>query len=76
MQILSFTALIEVDEDSGLYVGSVPQLPGAHSEAETLDELKANLEVAVRLALDEMRARGEEPEHTQFVGTQLIRIVA
>lgn len=35
-----FTVVIEKDED-GIYVTSVPELPGCHTQVETLDELKA-----------------------------------
>jgi len=37
-----FTAVIEKCSDTGLYIGSVPGFPGAHSQAETLDELNKN----------------------------------
>jgi len=35
----TFTAYVEWDPDMKLYVGSVPGIPGAHTQAETLDEL-------------------------------------
>ncbi len=38
-----FTAIIEKCSDTGLYVGYVPGFPGAHTQAETLDELHSNL---------------------------------
>ena len=40
----TFTAVIERDADTGLYVGWVPGFPGAHSQGETLDELRPRLE--------------------------------
>lgn len=39
----TYTAVIERCPDTGLYVGYVPGFPGAHSQAESLDELNANL---------------------------------
>jgi len=39
--VRSFTAVVERDTDTGLYVGHVPGFPGAHSQAESLDELTA-----------------------------------
>jgi predicted RNase H-like HicB family nuclease len=49
----SFTAVVEKCLDTGLYVGYVPNFPGAHSQAETLDELYRNLhEVIEMLRLD------------------------
>ncbi len=38
-----FTAVIEKDPETGLFVGYVPGFPGAHSQGATLDELNANL---------------------------------
>jgi predicted RNase H-like HicB family nuclease len=38
-----YTAMIERDPVTGLYVGYVPGFPGAHSQGETLDELNQNL---------------------------------
>jgi hypothetical protein len=35
----TFTAVVERDPVTGLLVGYVPGFPGAHSEADTLDEL-------------------------------------
>ena len=39
----NFSAVIERDPDTGLFVGFVPGFPGAHSQGATLDELNANL---------------------------------
>ena len=39
----NFTAVVERDPVTGLLVGYVPGFPGAHSQAESLDELNANL---------------------------------
>ena len=49
----TFTAVIERDTDTGLYVGFVPGLPGAHTQAETLDELNANLKEVVEMLLED-----------------------
>jgi predicted RNase H-like HicB family nuclease len=40
----TFTAVIELDPDTGLFVGYVPGWPGAHSQGATVDELRQNLE--------------------------------
>ncbi|MEW6195221.1 MAG: type II toxin-antitoxin system HicB family antitoxin [Bacteroidota bacterium] len=39
----TFTAYIEWDPETKLYVGIIPGVPGAHTQAETLDELNSNL---------------------------------
>ena len=36
MKNSSFTAYIEKDPESGLFVGIVPEVPGSHTQAETL----------------------------------------
>ncbi|GAB4494902.1 MAG: type II toxin-antitoxin system HicB family antitoxin [Anaerolineales bacterium] len=61
-----FTAVIEKDPDTGYYVGYIPGFPGAHSQAETLDELRANLQEVVEMLLED----GEPRLESQFVGTQ------
>ena len=47
-----FTAVVEKCPDTGLYVGYVPGFPGAHSQAETLDELRQNLKEVVEMLSD------------------------
>lgn len=54
----TLTAFIERDPESGWYIGSIPQLPGAHSQAATLDELRDNLAVAARLVIADMLEHG------------------
>lgn len=66
----NFTAVIERDADTGLYVGWVPGFPGAHSQGETLDELQANLREVIEMLLEE----GEPKLESQFVGTQTVEV--
>jgi predicted RNase H-like HicB family nuclease len=51
---LSFTAYIEKDPESNMYVGTVPTLPGAHTFAETIDDLRSKLVEVIALCLEEM----------------------
>ena len=66
-------AYIEKDPETGLYVAIVPGIPGAHTEAETLDDLQTNLKEVVELCLEEMDAetRNQLPE---FVGLQQVEV--
>ena len=48
----TFTAVIERDAATGLLVGYVPGFPGAHSQAETLDELNGNLREVISMLLE------------------------
>lgn len=66
----TYVAVIERDVDTGYYVGYVPNFPGAHSQAETLDELYANLREVIELLLED----GEPTLEAEFVGTQVIAI--
>jgi predicted RNase H-like HicB family nuclease len=45
--------VIERCPDTGLYVGHIPGFPGAHSQAETLDELNANLREVIEMLLED-----------------------
>ncbi|MCR5347348.1 MAG: type II toxin-antitoxin system HicB family antitoxin [Fretibacterium sp.] len=47
-----YTMLIERDEE-GWYVGSVPSLPGCHTQGRTIDELISNMEEALSLYAEE-----------------------
>jgi predicted RNase H-like HicB family nuclease len=49
-----FTAHIEKDTETGLYMGYVSSLPAAHTQAETLDELYKNLEEVIALCTEEL----------------------
>ena len=51
---MNFTAYIEKDTESGMYVGTVPTIPGAHTFAETIDDLREKLVEVITLRLDEM----------------------
>ncbi|MYB56879.1 MAG: type II toxin-antitoxin system HicB family antitoxin [Gemmatimonadetes bacterium] len=65
---MPFTAVIEYCKNTGLYVGYVPDFPGAHSQGKTLDELNRNLKEVLEMLLED----GEPYLDTEFVGTQQI----
>jgi predicted RNase H-like HicB family nuclease len=71
---MTFTAYVEYDEATKLYVGTVPSVAGAHSQATTLDELQANLQEVLELILEDRAANGEAIEPQAFVGIQQISI--
>lgn len=66
----TYTAVIERDPETGLYVGYVPGFPGAHSQGESLDELHANLEEVIAMLTED----GEPPLEGEFIGTHTIRV--
>ena len=66
----TFTAIVERDRDTQLYIGYVPGFPGAHSQGETLDELQENLREVIEMLLED-----EKPIfQTEFVGIQQIAV--
>jgi predicted RNase H-like HicB family nuclease len=65
-----FTAIIEKDIDTNLYVGYVPGFVGAHSQGETLDELRENLQEVIEMLLEDQDISIE----AEFVGTQQIAV--
>ncbi|MGB7709714.1 MAG: type II toxin-antitoxin system HicB family antitoxin [Microcoleus sp.] len=66
----TFTAIIEKDSDTKLYIGYIPGFPGAHSQGETLDELHENLREVIEMLLEDDTLVIQ----TEFIGTQQIVI--
>ncbi|HLM76349.1 MAG TPA: type II toxin-antitoxin system HicB family antitoxin, partial [Polyangiaceae bacterium] len=58
------------DAQTGLFVGYIPGWPGAHSQGETIDELRTNLEEVIKMLLED----GEPQLESEFVGTQTLRV--
>ena len=68
----TFSAYVEWDPEAKLYVGTVPGVAGAHTQAAILDELRANLKEVLELCLEEYRGSLDELPH--FVGLQQIEV--
>ncbi len=66
----NFAAIVERDPVTGLLVGYVPGFPGAHSQAESLDELNVNLREVVAMLLED----GEPKLEAEFVVTQRVAV--
>lgn len=66
----AYTAVVERCSDTGLYVGYVPGFSGAHSQGETLDELRENLREVIEMLLED----GDPILETEFVGIQTIQV--
>jgi predicted RNase H-like HicB family nuclease len=70
---LKFAVIVEKDEE-GYYVASVPELPGCHTQAKTLDELMARVKEAIIAYLE---AEGHEPkEGSELIGFQIVEVSA
>lgn len=66
----TYSAVIERDPETGLFVGFVPGFPGAHSQGATLDELNANLREVLSMLLED----GEPILESEFVGVQNVPV--
>ena len=66
----TFNIIVERDPDTGLYVGSVPGWPGAHSQGDTLDELEKNIQEVIVMLLED----GDPKLESEFVGLQTIQV--
>ena len=73
MRSFKFTAEITKDKEINQYIGFVPGLPGAHSQASTMDELYLNLQEVVQLCLEELTEE-EIAELPDFIGFQQISV--
>ena len=64
----AFNVIIERDTE-GYYVATVPELPGCHTQAKSLDKLMDRVREATQLCLE---VKGEETGAQEFVGVQRI----
>jgi predicted RNase H-like HicB family nuclease len=70
MPMTTYTAVVERDAETGLYVGHVPGFPGAHFQAGTLDELNAILAEVIAILSED----GPPTLEADFVGTQTVKV--
>ena len=68
----AFNVVIERDTD-GLYVASVPALPGCYTQAHTREELMKRVREVIALHIEEL---GEEAEPLEFVSVEQVTIAA
>ncbi|MBP7588669.1 MAG: type II toxin-antitoxin system HicB family antitoxin [Thermoanaerobaculia bacterium] len=67
-----FDVVVERDEE-GIYVASVPALPGCHTQARSLDELMERVREAIALCLE---VEGDEVSKLDFIGVQRVSVPA
>ena len=66
----TFNVLIEQDED-GLYVVSVPDIPGCYTQGKTIPQVIERIKEAIELCLE---ADGEEIIPMKFVALQKVEV--
>jgi predicted RNase H-like HicB family nuclease len=57
-QLMRYTVILQKEEDGG-YVATVPVLPGCVSQGDTRQEALKNIEEAIEVYLQDVRAAGE-----------------
>jgi len=55
---MRYTVILQKEEDGG-YVATVPVLPGCVSQGHTRDEALKNIEEAIEVYVEDVRAAGE-----------------
>ena len=68
---MKFGVVVEKDCD-GYYVASVPELPGCHTQAKTLDEVMKRIKEAIQACLEVDGLKGEGS--TELVGVQFVEV--
>jgi predicted RNase H-like HicB family nuclease len=67
-----FHVVVERDAE-GYFVGSVPSIPGCHTQAKSLDDLMARVREAIALNLE---ADGDDIGGLEFIGVQRVTVDA
>ncbi len=71
MKTEQFTVYIEQDED-GIFIGSIPSIPGCHAEGKTQVEMLKNLDEVLELCLRNVNKK--EIMKTKFIGIQNLEL--
>ncbi len=66
---MRFDVVVRRDED-GYYIASVPELPGCHTQAKSLDELMTRIKEAILLCLETEGCSTA----SSFVGVQVVEV--
>lgn len=67
-----FHVVVERDAE-GYFVGSVPSIPGCHTQAKSLDELMVRVKEAIALNLE---VDGDDIDSLEFIGVQRVTVDA
>jgi len=65
-----FNVIIERDSE-GFFVASVPELPGCHTQAKSLDKLMERIKEAIELCLE---VEDVQDKPLEFIGVQRVLV--
>jgi predicted RNase H-like HicB family nuclease len=66
----AYNYVVEKCSDTGMFVGYVPGFPGAHSQGESIDELRTNMQEVVEMLVED----GEPELEAEFIGTETVKV--
>jgi len=66
----TFSVIIERDSE-GFFIASVPELPGCHTQAKSLDNLMLRIKEAIELCLE---VEDIQDKPLEFIGVQRVLI--
>lgn len=70
MATMLLNAVIERDLETGLLVGSVPGIPGAHTQGRSIEEVRANLKEVLEL----LKAQDALRPESEFIATTALTL--
>jgi predicted RNase H-like HicB family nuclease len=73
MRKISLPVVIEQDED-GIFIASVPSLPGCHTQAKNIDTLLVRIKEAIELYLEANGKDIEIVKRMKFMGLQHVEV--
>jgi predicted RNase H-like HicB family nuclease len=72
---MKFSVIVEKDED-GYYVASVPELPGCHTQAKTLDAVMERIKEAIQIYLEAETEDLKTSKRNELIGVQFVEVPA
>jgi predicted RNase H-like HicB family nuclease len=75
MKEQQFSILITEDE-TGMLVGRVPELPGCHTQAKTLPILLTRMKEVIELCIEVQKMKKQRMRVERFIGFQQLAISA
>jgi predicted RNase H-like HicB family nuclease len=70
---MRFSVVVEKDED-GYYVASVPELPGCHTQAKSLDLVMERIKEAIQVYLEAETEDLKNHSRNELVGVSFVEV--
>ena len=70
---MEFDVIIEKDEDN-VYVASVPELPGCHTQGSTAEEVLKHIKEAIELYLEVMKNKEIQEDKMKLIAVHRVSV--